>query len=126
MDLPDTFVRLVVAQPSHLVILFSGTAVTNYHPCWIVIRAVVLDVGSDLNDKVYRHHWAWPAGAYMTGSSSLETVTFHFTMSNVSAGSHYIKMQWKVNMYDTSYGGDRPPEGEFQTRALTVIALPEE
>jgi hypothetical protein len=124
MDLPDTFVRLIVAQPSHLIIIFSAEVWTQYNPCSIVVRAVVRDVGVELDDTVRRHEWAYPHAVRATTSSSRIAVSFHFIMSNVSPGGRYIKMQWKVQQSDTVY--DRKPEGNIDARTLTVIALPEE
>jgi hypothetical protein len=121
VDLPDTFVRLVVAQTSHLVIFFSAGVRTH---TTISLRAVVQDLGRELNDTVYRREWAHPDGTLIT-STYWDPQTFHFVMSNVSAGGHYVKIQWKVEYYDADLWEVRNA-ARVSSRTLTVIALPEE
>jgi hypothetical protein len=126
IDIPDTFVRLVVAQTSHLVIIFSSEFRVLYNPAEISLLAAVRDVERELSDPVSYSERAIPQAVTTTPSSDTMSVTYHFFMSNVSAGAYYIKMQWTVTTIPYGVTYDRLPEGGIGTRTLTVIALPEE
>jgi hypothetical protein len=122
VDMPDTFVNLVVAETSHLLILFSGEFALTYGD-ELRIRAIV----DDRVDQT-RPNIAYPnAGSIVSNihvTSNYDVVSFTFYLTNVSAGACTVKIQWQI--YASSpYIPDTGWLGVVNDRTLTVIALPE-
>jgi len=122
VDMPDTLVHLVVAETSHLLILFSGEFALTYGD-ELRIRAIV----DDRVDQT-RPNIAYPnAGSIVSNihvTSNYDVVSFTFYLTNVSAGACTVKIQWQI--YASSpYIPDTGWLGVVNDRTLTVIALPE-
>ena len=111
VDMPDMSVSITLARTSHLTIMFSATAYVEILGNSIMVRAIV---------DATTHDWAipYPMEIVLTKGTKLTMGTYSFTwnLSDVSAGTHTVEIQWLVS------GG--AGTGNVADRSLTVIALP--
>jgi hypothetical protein len=148
-DMPDMEVRIVLAQTSHLLIMFSGEVWTEY---WgtLYVRALVTTpfakapaaapeqtlaypLGPDYDPSIYniessivltewvKHEDPYPSYLHTRTHSSN---SFIFYLPRVSAGAHTVKIQWRT---DHTHPDEVhwPGFAFVKARTLNVIALPE-
>jgi hypothetical protein len=126
--MPEMSVRIVVAQTSQLLILFSGELkqIGDYNG-YVWLRAAVLDP-----DYEPRRGHEVPYGTVahpgaVRATSSYDAMSFTFYMPNVTAGAHKVILQW-TTATDDPFSVPPPAGGligRVDKRTLTVIALPE-
>jgi len=105
-DMPGMSVNITVAQPSALLIMFSGQAGVSVAGNSLYVKAMVNTTQAHPRSPTI----IFTSSAYGTDWNS-NAFIFHL---NVTAGMHTVKMQWKVSS----------GTGRINEATLIVIALP--
>jgi len=104
-DIPDMSVSITLARTSHVLIMFSCETKLDASGDYLLARAMVDSTPA-----------FGPTAFALTSETDYSVRSQIWYMSNLSAGSYTVKIQWRMFLGTTT--------GYAWTRTLSVIALP--
>jgi len=114
VDMIDMNLTISLNRTSHLLIIFSSEAYTNDPSTRIIVRAIDGTTPVPPGEVIFTPTISYgPGNTHTHGNCAY---SYDFFEPSVTAGTHTIKIQWKVNVVGAV--------GFADARTLTVIALP--